>query len=135
MCALSLVCAAGSARADGGTANADSVYLVGEFVDPVCLFQHGMQGVAQKQCAMVNGRVEQGMYFLDIRQRKLYAVIGQNHWQDPRAGFLAALGDTFAVRARVWKVDGSQAIAINAMYPWREQPKRASARPWSARAS
>lgn len=135
MCALSLVGAAGFARADG-TANSDSVYLVGEFVDPVCLFQHGMQGVMQKQCAMVNGRVEQGMYFLDIRQRKLYAVIGQNHWQDPRAGFLAALGDTFAVRARVWKVDGSQAIAINAMYPWREQPEASfKLWPWSWHAS
>ena len=130
---LLAACVAWPARAHAdGTANADSIYLVGEFVDPVCLFQHGMQGTMQKQCAMVNGRVEQGMYFLDIRQHELYAVIGQNHWQDPRAGFLAALGDTFAVRARVWRTAGARAIAINAMYPWQEQPQvRFALWPWS----
>src|SRR2546426_2684278 len=85
---------AGRARADWGDAGADSVYLVGEFVDPVCIFQHGMQGTLQRQCALVRGRVDQGMWFLDIRHRRLYAVIGQTHWQDPRRGFLESLGDT-----------------------------------------
>src|SRR5438552_14397705 len=91
------------ARAGPGDVNPDSVYLVGEFVDPVCTFQHGlaMVGKAQRECALVSGRAESGIYFLDIRQRRLYAVIGQNHWDDPRAGFLDALGDTFAVRARI----------------------------------
>ena len=112
------------ALAGPGDVNPDSVYLVGEFVDPVCTFQHGlaMVGKAQRECALVSGRAESGIYFLDIRQRRLYAVIGQNHWDDPRAGFLDALGDTFAVRARIWKRLGSAAIAVNAMYPYREQP-------------
>jgi len=108
-----------------GDVNPDSVYLVGEFVDPVCTFQHGlvMVGKAQRECALVKGRVEQGMYFLDLRQRKLFAVIGQNHWTDPRAGFLDALGDTFAVRAKLWKRLGSTAIAVNAIYPFHDQPE------------
>jgi putative membrane protein len=110
------------AHAGPGDANSDSIYMVGEFVDPVCIFQHGMQGVAQRQCALVSGRVEQGMYFLDIRHRKLYTVIGQNHWEDPRKGFLEALGDTFAIRARVWRRVGSAAIAVNAVYPIDRQP-------------
>jgi putative membrane protein len=117
-----LALAAPRARADAGDANADSVYLVGEFVDPVCIFQHGMQGTAQRQCAMVRGRVEQGIYFLDIRQKKLYTVIGMTHQEDPKQAFLDALGDTFAVRARVWKYGASRAIAVNAIYPYREQP-------------
>src|SRR6185436_4654334 len=99
-------------RARADAANADSVYLVGEFVDPVCIFQHGMQGALQKQCALVRGRVDQGMYFLDIRKRKLYSVIGQTHWEDPRQGFLDALGDTVAVSGKIWKYHGSAAIAI-----------------------
>ena len=113
------------AQAAPGDANPDSVYLVGEFVDPVCTFQHGllMVGRAQRECALVQGRVEQGMYFLDLRQRRLFAVIGQNHWSDPRQGFLDALGDTFAVRAKLWKRLGSAAIAVNAMYPYRTQPE------------
>jgi putative membrane protein len=119
-------------RADLGDVNPDSVYLVGEFVDPVCIFQHGMQGVAQKQCALVSGRVEQGMYFLDIRHRKIYSVIGQNHWEDPRQGFLAALGDTFAIRARVWRRAGGAAIAVNAVYPIdRQPPPSVRFWPWS----
>jgi putative membrane protein len=113
---------AAPAHADAGDANPDSVYLVGEFVDPVCYFQHGMQGALQRQCALVPGRTEQGIWFLDIRRRKLYCVVGQNHWQDPVRGFREALGDTFAIRARVWKRDNGQAIAINALYPWRAQP-------------
>jgi len=120
---LPMVAFAIPAHAGPGDANSDSVYLVGEFVDPVCIFQHGMQGIAQKQCAMVSGRVEQGMYFLDIRQRRLYTVIGQNHWEDPKQGFLDALGDTFAIRAHVWKKFDGAAIAVNAVYPWREQPE------------
>jgi putative membrane protein len=120
-----------TAHAGPGDAGADSVYLIGEFVDPVCLFQHGMQGTLQKQCALVRGRVEQGMFFLDVRHRRLYAVVGQTHWEDPRAGFLAALGDTFAVKGRVWRFHGSAAIAISAMYPYREQPRPAySWWPW-----
>ena len=91
------------AWAGPGDASADSVYLIGEFVDPVCIFQHGMQGVLQRKCAMVSGRVEQGMYFLDVRHRRLYSVIGQTHWEDPHRGFLEALGDTFAVTGRVWR--------------------------------
>src|SRR5437867_9628904 len=107
-----------AAHAGPGDAGADSVYLVGEFVDPVCIFQHRMQGALQRQCALIRGRVEQGMFFLDIRRRKLYAVIGQSHWEDPRRGFLDALGDTFAVTARVWKWQGSAAIAIGRVYPY-----------------
>jgi putative membrane protein len=110
------------AHAGPGDISPDSVYLVGEFVDPVCLFQHGMTGEAQRQCARVRGAVGQGMHFLDIRQRRLYTVIGQNHWQDPRQGFLDALGDTFAIRARIWKRYGESAIVVNAMYPWQQQP-------------
>ena len=108
--------------ASADAASADSVYLVGEFVDPVCIFQHGMQGVDQRSCAMVDGRVEQGMYFLDIRQRRIYAVIGVTHWQDPKQEFLAILGDTVAVQAKVWTRLGSKALAITAVYPWRHQP-------------
>jgi putative membrane protein len=111
-----------AARADGIDANADSVYMVGEFVDPVCYFQHGMLGDAARQCAMVRGRVEQGFGFLDIRNRRLYTVIGQNHWQDPRLGLLDALGDTVAIRARMWKSDGAAAIVVNAVYPVDRQP-------------
>ena len=122
--ALLALAVAPPAHAGPGDVNPDSVYLVGEFVDPVCTFQHGlvMVGKAQRECALVKGRAEQGMYFLDLRQRKLYAVIGQNHWSDPRQGFLDALGDTFAVRAKLWKRLGSTAIAVNALYPVREQP-------------
>jgi len=119
--ALSLLLAP-RAFADAAGSNPDSVYLVGEFVDPVCIFQHGMQGVLQRDCARVRGRVDQGIGFLDIRQRKLYTVIGQTHWEDPKQGFLDALGDTFAIRARVWKRGGARAIAVNAVYPWRSQP-------------
>jgi len=125
--ALVLAAFAAPAHSGPGDANADSVYLVGELVDPVCIYQHGMQGTLQRQCAMVSGRVEQGMFFLDIRQRRLYTVIGQNHWEDPKQGFLDALGDTFAIRAHVWKRFGGAAIAINALYPWREQPAAAYA--------
>jgi putative membrane protein len=120
---LASLALATSARSGPGDAGADSVYLVGEFVDPVCIFQHRMQGALQRQCALVRGRVEQGMLFLDIRRHKLYAVIGQSHWEDPRRGFLDALGDTFAVRARVWKWEGSAAIAIGNAYPYRDQPR------------
>ena len=49
------------AHAGPGDVNPDSVYLVGEFVDPVCIFQHGMQGALQRQCAVVRGAVDQGM--------------------------------------------------------------------------
>jgi putative membrane protein len=118
-----------AAQAGPGDASADSLYLIGEFVDPVCIFQHGMQGTLQRQCAMVSGRVEQGMYFLDIRHRKLYTVIGQTHWENPQQGFLEALGDTFAVKGKVWRRLGSSAIAITEMYPYRDQP-RAIYRPW-----
>jgi putative membrane protein len=114
---------AATAWAGPGDANGDSVYIVGEFVDPVCIFQHGMQGTLQRQCAHVRGRVDQGMYFLDVRQRKLYAVIGQTHWDDPRQGFLEALGDTFAVTGRVWRRAESAAIAIGSVYPYRSQPQ------------
>jgi putative membrane protein len=123
--ALLALAGATAAHAGPGDANADSVYLVGEFVDPVCIFQHGMQGTQQRQCAMVRGRVEQGMFFLDIRRHRLYAVIGQTHWEDPRQGFLDALGDTFAVTGRVWRKVGSAAIAINGVWPYREQPRPA----------
>lgn len=126
---LMLILSAPRARADATDAGADSVYLVGEFVDPVCSFPHGMEGRMARECALVRGRVEQGIFFLDIRQRKIYPVIGQNHWDDPKQGFLDAIGDTFGIRARVWNRYGSQAIAVNAVYPWREQPP-AQARMW-----
>jgi putative membrane protein len=129
--ALSCVLAPTAARALPGDAASDSVYLIGEFVDPVCIFQHGMQGTAQRECAMVRGRVEQGIYFLDIRRRELYSVIGQTHWEDPKQGFLEALGDTFAVRGRVWRFEGSKALAITGVYPYRSQPEPAySFWPW-----
>jgi putative membrane protein len=124
--AVGTVCAitgaATTARADGFDLAADSVALVGEFVDPVCIFQHGMHGVASRQCALVRGRLEQGIWFYDIRRDRLYTVLGQNHWQDPRQGFLDALGDTFAIRARVWKRSGGQAIVVRAVYPPDQQP-------------
>jgi putative membrane protein len=123
VCALALLACASLAHAGPGDAASDSVYMIGEFVDPVCIYQHGMQGVLQRKCAMVTGRVEQGMFFLDIRQRRLYAVIGQTHWEDPRAGFLEALGDTFAVRGKVWRRMHGAAIAITEVHPWREQPQ------------
>ena len=120
-----------SARADVTFANSDSVYLVGEFVDPVCLFQHNMHGASAKQCAMVRGRVEQGMGFLDIRRRQFFTVVGQNHWQDPRAGFLDALGETLVIKARVWNRDGAAAIMVNSVYPLESQPLAAYAWwPW-----
>ena len=124
---LALAAVSAPAHAGPGDVNPDSVYLVGEFVDPVCTFQHGllMVGKAQRDCALVRGRVDQGIYFLDLRQRKLYSVIGQNHWDDPKQGFLESLGDTFAVRAKVWKRLGSAAIAINSVYPFRAQPQPA----------
>ena len=129
--ALGLLAWAPGAWAGPGDANGDSVYLVGEFVDPVCVFQHGMQGTLQRQCAHVEGRVEQGMFFLDIRHRKLYSIIGQTHWEDPRREFLAALGDTFAVTGRVWHRAESAAIAIRAAYSYRQQPRaRYDAWPW-----
>ena len=120
--ALALGLAFSPAHAGPGDANADSIYLVGEFVDPVCLFQHGMQGATAKQCAMVNGRIEQGMGFVDVRRRTFYTVVGQNHWEDPRRGFLDALGETLAIRARVWRRDGAAAIVVNAVYPVDRQP-------------
>src|SRR5438552_7449467 len=112
LAALFVVCVAAPphARADGFDLAADSVALVGEFVDPVCIFQHGMHGAASRQCALVRGRLEQGIWFYDIRRDRLYTVLGQNHWQDPRQGFLDVLGDTFAIRARVWKRSGGAAI-------------------------
>ena len=123
-CVLALLCSlmAPAARADLADANPDSVYLVGEFVDPVCYFQHHMQGAAARQCALVRNRIEQGFAFLDIRRRRLYTVIGQNHWDDPRQGLLGVLGDTVAIRARVWKIDGAGAIVVNAVYPVDRQP-------------
>jgi putative membrane protein len=120
MAALAL--APRTAGADVTDANADSVYLVGEFVDPVCLFQHNMHGAMAKQCALVSGRIEQGMGFLDVRRHKFYTVVGQHHWDDPRQGFLDALGETLAIRARVWKNDGAAAIVVNAVYPLDRQP-------------
>ena len=119
---LALALFATPAAAGPGDANADSIYLVGEFVDPVCLFQHGMQGATAKQCAMVSGRVEQGMGFVDVRRGTFYTVVGQNHWQDPRQGFLDALGETLAIKARVWRRDGAAAIVVNAVYPVDRQP-------------
>lgn len=113
--------ASGRAHADGATSR-DSVYLVGEFVDPVCIYQHGMQGVDQKQCATVRGRVNQGIYFLDLRGRHLYSVIGMAHTDDPYGRFFDLLGDTVAVTGRVWARFGGQAIAITNIYPWRAQP-------------
>jgi putative membrane protein len=116
------------ARAD---AAGDSVYLVGEFVDPVCWYQHGMQGVLQRTCAMVDGRVEQGMAFLDLRERKVWTVIGVTHWTDPKAQFLAILGDTVAVSGKRWERGDSRALAITAVHPWRQQPPpRYRAWPW-----
>jgi putative membrane protein len=130
-----LTCAA-PARADGGGASTDSVYLVGEFVDPVCIYQHGMQGALQKQCAMVRGRVEQGIHFLDIRERRLYTVIGQTHWVDPEKEFFDRLGDTVAVAGRAWHRMGSSAIAISAVYPVGDQPRPSYAWwPWAWHAS
>lgn len=129
---MSMLLGARQAHAGPGDAGADSVYLVGEFVDPVCIYQHGMQGLLQRKCAMVRGRIEQGMFFLDIRERKLYTVIGQTHWEDPKQGFLAALGDTFAVRGKVWRYADSRAIAITAAWPYRNQPiPEYRAWPWS----
>jgi putative membrane protein len=111
------------AHAAPGDAAADSVYLVGEFVDPVCVYQHGMLGVRQRECAMVRGRVEQGMFFYDLRSRELHTVIGQTHWVDPKAGFLAALGETVAVTGKQYTFGGTSAIAIDRVFPWREQPR------------
>ena len=129
---LAAVIGAPAVHAGPGDAGADSVYLIGEFVDPVCIYQHGMQGLMQRKCAMVRGRVEQGMFFLDIRERKLYTVIGQTHWEDPKQGFLASLGDTFAVRGKIWRYADSRAIAITAAYPYRSQPEPVyRAWPWS----
>ena len=119
------VAAARPARADGLGANADSVYLVGVFVDPVCVYQHGMTGVDQKACAMVPGRVDQGMAFLDLRRRRLFTVIGMTHTQNPRQAFLDLLGDTVAVSARLWKAQGSYAIAVNGVWPVDHQPRPA----------
>lgn len=110
------------ASAGPGDAASDSLYLIGEFVDPVCIFQHGMLGAAQKQCALMPGRVEQGMYFYDLRGRRLYTVVGQTHWQDARQGFLDALGDTVAIRAKVWRFADSRALVVTQVWPWREQP-------------
>ncbi|MBI1798286.1 MAG: cytochrome c oxidase assembly protein [Candidatus Eisenbacteria bacterium] len=118
---LALVCPS-AAHAGPGDANADSIYLVGEFVDPVCLFQHNMHGATAKQCALVRGRIEQGMGFLDIRRGRFYTVVGQNHWQDARQGFLGALGETLAIKARVWRNAGAAAIVVNAVYPLDRQP-------------
>ncbi len=120
--ALSLLAAPPPAAAGPGDLGSDSLYAVGEFVDPVCIFQHGMLGVAQRACAMMPGRVEQGMYFYDLRARKLYTVVGQTHWQDARAGFLSALGDTFAIRGRVFRFADSQALVVTRIWPWRAQP-------------
>ena len=108
--------------AAAGPADSDSLYLIGEFVDPVCVYQHGMQGVAQRVCAMVDKRVEQGMAFLDIRERQLYTVISVSHWEDPKLEFLAMLGDTVAVEGRVFERMGGHALAITAVFPYRAQP-------------
>jgi putative membrane protein len=111
------------------SADPDSVLLIGELADPVCAYQHGMFGVDQKACAMVPGRVDQGMAFFDIRNRRLYPVIGMTHTKNPREEFLALLGDTVAIRARVWKSEGGAALSIHTLTPVREQP-RARYRPW-----
>ena len=116
---VSVLALAAPSHAGPGDAAGDSVTLVGEFVDPVCIFQHGMQGALGRQCAMVRGRVNQGMLFLDLRRRKLYTVIGQTHWEDPKKGFEEALGDTFAIRAKVWRYAGDAAIAVSSVVPWR----------------
>jgi putative membrane protein len=117
-------------------ASRDSVQLVGEFVDPVCFFQHGMLGPAARRCALVSGRVEQGMGFYDIRGRRFYTVVGQNHWQDPRLGFLDALGETLAVRAHVWRAGRGAALTITAVYPVDRQPMaRVVLWPWHWHAS
>ena len=115
---------AGSPRAAHAdpSSSRDSVYLVGEFVDPVCLFQHGMTGVNQKQCALVRGHVNQGVYFFDHRGRHVYAVIGMEHTDDPYARFVELLGDTVAVTGKVWSRYGGNALAITNLWPWREQP-------------
>lgn len=126
-----LLPAARPARADGTDIAPDSVALVGEFVDPVCIFQHGMHGTQSRACALVRGRVDQGVWFYDIRRDKLYTVLGQNHWQDPQALFRDALGDTFAIRARLWRRSGGQAIVVNAVYPPDQQPPaRVRLWPW-----
>jgi putative membrane protein len=114
-----------SGVAAAGPSVSDSLYLVGEFVDPVCVYQHGMQGVAARVCAMVSGRVEQGMAFLDIRERKLYTVVSVSHWEDPKDQFLSMLGDTVAIQAKVWRKFDGRALAITAIYPYREQPPAA----------
>lgn len=105
-----------TAHADAA-AGRDSVCLVGEFADPVCVFQHGMFGTSQRACAAVPGRVDQGMAFYDIRERRMYAVIGMTHTENPRAEFLRILGDTVAVDAQVWKAGGSSALTIRTVYP------------------
>jgi putative membrane protein len=117
-----MVMATASAAA-AGPSSSDSLYLIGEFVDPVCVYQHGMQGVAQRVCAMVDKRVEQGMAFLDIRERQLYTVISVSHWDDPKDEFLAMLGDTVAIQAKVFDKMGGHALAITAIYPYRAQPE------------
>jgi putative membrane protein len=119
--ALCLVLASSSA-AIAAPGDSDSLYLVGEFVDPVCVYQHGMQGVAQRICAMVDDRVEQGMAFLDIRERQIYTVISVSHWEDPKAEFLAMLGDTVAIRAKVWDKLGGHALSVTEVHPWKNQP-------------
>lgn len=111
--------------AAAGPSQSDSLYLVGEFVDPVCVYQHGMQGVAQRVCAMVDKRVEQGMAFLDIRSHQLYTVISVSHWDDPKDDFLAMLGDTVAIQAKVWNKMGGHALAITGIWPYRAQPEPA----------
>ncbi len=123
------------ARADGA-ANRDSVYLVGEFTDPVCFYQHGMSGVDQRQCALVRGRVNQGIAFYDIRGGHVYNVIGMTHTDDPYNTFFDHLGDTLAITGKVWGRGGGRAIAITGMYPWRAQPRGAYAlRDWTWHAS
>lgn len=122
--ALALVIATSSVAA-AGPGDSDSLYLVGEFVDPVCVYQHGMQGVAQRVCAMVDGRVEQGMAFLDIRERQLYTVISVSHWEDPKTEYLAMLGDTVAITARGFDKLGGHALAVTSVHPWRDQPEPA----------
>ena len=128
--AAAALLAPAAARADA--TSRDSVYLVGEFVDPVCLYQHGMQGVDQRACALMRGRVNQGIHFLDLRGRRVYTVIGMQHTDDPYAVFFRLLGDTIAVSGKVWTRFGSRAIAITNVWPWRGQPTpRYAAWPWS----